>query len=110
MIGFLNKYVVIAIWALLAVSVMNACNGCNSSRKEASIRKAVDSLQTQVSIMSSKIYDKDELDVRMSIEGYEVSKRMLYDQNAIVRTVQRPDDRMNEYDAKIKQLREKLKN
>jgi hypothetical protein len=71
-------------------------------------RLAVDkSLKT---IEKHGLYDKGELDVRMSIEGYEVSKRMLYDQNAIVRTVQRPDDRMNEYDAKIKQLREKLKN
>jgi hypothetical protein len=44
----------------------------------------------------------------MEIEGYEISKRMLYDQNAIVRTTVRPDDRMNEYDKKIKELQEKI--
>ena len=60
-------------------------------------------------MLNSHIYTKDELDTRISIEGYEISKRMLYDQNTIVRTTVRPDDRMNEYDGKIKELREKLK-
>lgn len=105
---FLNKYLLWTIWLLLVVSLLNACNGCNSARRDASIRKDVDRLDSAVTTLSAKSYDKDELDTRISIEGYEISKRMLYDQNAIVRTTVRPDDRMNEYDGKIKTLREKL--
>ena len=51
----------------------------------------------------------EEVNILLEIKGLETSKRMLYDQNAIVRTTIRPDDRMNEYDQKIKALREKLK-
>lgn len=38
----------------------------------------------------------------------ETARRVVYDQNTIVRTTKRPDDVMNEYDAKIKELRKKL--
>jgi hypothetical protein len=43
---------------------------------------------------------------QMKIEGLETSKRMLYDQNAIVRTAIRPDDKMHQYDEEIKKLTE----
>ena len=104
----LNKFTVYAIYILLVVTMVNGCNGCTSSRENSKLRKEVDSLSTVVHSLNESVYDKDELDVRMSIEGYEISKRMLYDQNAIVRTAVRPDDRMNEYDQKIKELQEKL--
>lgn len=37
-------------------------------------------------------------------EGFRISKRFLYDNNAIIRTTVRPDDRMNQYDEEIKKL------
>lgn len=40
----------------------------------------------------------------IKIEGLRTSKRMLYDNNAIIRTTIRPDDRMNEYDQEIQKL------
>ena len=104
----LNKYVVIAIYVLLLMTMVNGCNSCSSQRDNVKLRKEVDSLNTTVEALKLKTYDKKELDVRMEIEGYEISKRMLYDQNAIVRTTVRPDDRMNEYDKKIKELEEKI--
>lgn len=107
--SFMNKYLVYAIYLLLVVSIFNGCNGCNNSRQNASIRKDVTRLDSTIASMNERTYDKVELDTRMAIEGYEISKRMLYDQNAIVRTTVRPDDRMNEYDGKIKALRENLK-
>jgi hypothetical protein len=105
----LNKYVVYAIYVLAVMSMVNGCNSCNTSKEVSKIRKEVDTLDVSLNKFKQEIYTKEESDVRMSIEGYEISKRMLYDQNAIVRTVMRPDDRMAEYDLKIKELREKLK-
>ena len=106
----LNKFVMFAIYLLLIVTVINGCNGCSSQKENVKLRKEVDSLNISVQTLKSQSYDKAELDIRMEIEGYEISKRMLYDQNAIVRTTVRPDDRMNEYDKKIKSLQEKLLN
>ena len=40
----------------------------------------------------------------LKIEGLEISKRILYDNNAIIRTTIRPDDRMNQYDQEIKKI------
>lgn len=105
----LNKYVVYAIYVLAVMSMVNGCNSCNTSKEVNKIRKEVDTLEAGISNLKNHIYTKEEADTRMAIEGYEISKRMLYDQNAIVRTVMRPDDRMAEYDLKIKELREKLK-
>ena len=105
----LTKYVVYAMYAMLVLALVGNIRSCNTNKEVSKLRKDVDSLATNVNMLNSHIYTKDELDTRISIEGYEISKRMLYDQNTIVRTTVRPDDRMNEYDGKIKELREKLK-
>jgi hypothetical protein len=88
--------------------MINGCNGCSSQKENVKLRKEVDSLTIAVDALKKSSYSRNELDIRMQIEGYEVSKRMLYDQNAIVRTTVRPDDRMNAYDTKIKELQEKI--
>lgn len=109
--NILNKYVILAIYILMFVSVLGGCNGCSLSRDNVRLHKDVDSLTVQIKNLKAQqeqMYTKQELDVRMTIEGYETSKRTLYDWNSIVRTVVRPDDRMNDYDVKIKELREKL--
>lgn len=104
----LNRFVMFAIYLLLIVTCINGCNGCSARKENLKLRKEVDSLSTTVKSLQDQTYLKKDLDIRMAIEGYEISKRMLYDQNAIVRTTVRPDDRMNEYDQKIKELQEKL--
>lgn len=109
----MNKYVMLAIYALAIMSMVNGCNSCSTSKEVSKMRKEMDTLQAGMSDLKNQVktqyYTKEQADTRMSIEGYEISKRMLYDQNAIVRTVMRPDDRMAEYDQKIKELRDKLK-
>lgn len=40
----------------------------------------------------------------IKIDGLRTCKRVLFDQNSVVRTVKRPDDLMNEYDKEIKKL------
>ena len=109
----LNKYFIYAIWAFLFVSLIVNFRSCGVVKENKKVKDEVIILQNEVdsleNTITTNIYTKEELDVRMEILGYEISKRMLYDQNAIVRTTVRPDDRMNEYDQKIKELVEKLK-
>lgn len=104
--SFLNKYLMYAIYLLLFFSFVGSMRSCSTNKEVKKMRKELDALHTT---MDKDVYTKEEMDIRMSIEGYEISKRMLYDQNAIVRTVARPDDRMNEYDGKINELRQKIK-
>jgi hypothetical protein len=109
--NFLNKYLTIAIYVLIALTAINSCNSCSSKKESQRLRKDVDSLSVVIKTMDNTMkssYDKKELDIRMAIEGYEVSKRMLYDNNTVVRTTQRPDDIIIGYDNKIKELRAKL--
>lgn len=106
---FLNQYIVYAIYGFLILTCVNTCNSCSSTKEDVRMRKEIDSLSVQVKAVEYNSYNKEELTTRISIEGYEISKRMLYDNNAIVRTTVRPDDRMNEYDQKIKELNTKLK-
>lgn len=105
----LNKYVMYAIYIIAIMSLVHGCNSCSTSKEIAKLRKEVDTLENTVSVLKAQTYTKEQIDVRFAIEGYEVSKRMLYDQNAIVRTVMRPDDRMAEYDENIAELKKKLK-
>ena len=106
--NFLNKYLTIAIYVLIAISMLNGCNSCQGRKEVQRLKKEVDSLSVAVGDLKNQTYTKDELNTRISIEGYEISKRMLYDNNTIVRTTQRPDDIMIVYDNKIKELRAKL--
>jgi hypothetical protein len=105
----LNKYVVYTMYAMLVLTFTSNIKSCSTNKEVNKLRKEVDSLSVAIDKMNSNSYSKDEQNIRMAIEGYEISKRMLYDQNAIVRTTVRPDDRINEYDSKIKELREKIK-
>jgi hypothetical protein len=87
--------------------------GCSYKKEQLRLRKEVTILSNEIDSLNNNIennfYDKNEFDVKLEIEGYEISKRMLYDNNAIVRTTIRPDDRMNEYDEIIKELQNNLK-
>jgi hypothetical protein len=98
----INKF---GLTAVLLMLMLSTCNTCNMRRDIAAVSERADSLQLQL----NKVYTKEELDARMEVQGLETSKRMLYDQNAIVRTTVRPDDRMNEYDQQIKALEKKFK-
>jgi hypothetical protein len=104
-----NKYVVYTLYLLLFFSFVATMRSCGTNGEVSKLKKEVSTLNERIQSLDSNIYSKEEINIRMSIEGYEISKRMLYDQNSIIRTVTRPDDRMNEYDQKIKELQEKLK-
>jgi hypothetical protein len=105
----LEKFMLIPIYGIFILSLFGGLRGCNSTKENTKLRKEIVELSLQIDSLRSQTYTKEQADIRFSIEGYEISKRMLYDQNAIIRTVVRPDDRMNQYDTKISELRKKLK-
>lgn len=106
--NFFNKYVNIAIYVLVVLTMLNGCNTCSGRKDTQRLKKEVDSLSVEIQTLRKTTYDRKELDTRIAIEGYEISKRMLYDNNTVVRTTQRPDDIIIGYDNKIKELRAKL--
>lgn len=84
--------IVIVICAFL---LLGQCRMCNSMSK---LTKSNQTLTAQMDSMERR-FEKS-----VQIEGYRISKRMLYDNNAVIRTAIRPDDRMNEYDQEIAKL------
>ena len=115
LLKWLNKYGVMVIIFLLLVISLQHCNQnskLNATIKNvAAVTASVDSLTSQIKsnteyvISAGKdVYNKEETDLVLEINGYKVSKRMLYDNNAIIRKVTRPDDQMNAYDIKIDSL------
>jgi hypothetical protein len=81
-------------WAIvLFLALVATYQTCSTSKKVAALKSKIDQLPT-----------KEEVSKQIQIEGFKTSKRMLYDNNAIIRTTIRPDDRMNEYDQEIKKV------
>ncbi len=105
----LEKFMLIPIYGIFMLSLIGGFRGCGVTKENKKMRKEIVQLSNQIDSLRGQTYSKEETDIRFAIEGYEISKRMLYDQNAIIRTVIRPDDRMNHYDTKISELRKKLK-
>lgn len=109
----LNKYFIYAIWAFLLVSLTVNFRSCGVVKENRKVKEEIVILQSEVDSLESSIdkniYDKEELNIRLEILGYEISKRMLYDNNLIIRKKTRPDDQMHKYDIKIKELTDKLK-
>jgi len=82
-------------WLIILIFlVLTFFQTCSVNRKYNDLKKSIEKIDSTTKITSKQF----------SIEGFKISKRMLYDNNAIVRTAIRPDDRMNEYDIEIKKL------
>jgi hypothetical protein len=95
---------------ILTLVFFSFWNGCSNTNKIKSITYEINNTTNQLNkYIDSTFYSKQETDIIIDIEGYKISKRMLYDNNAIVRTKIRPDDQMNQYDSEIEKLQKKLK-
>jgi hypothetical protein len=106
----LNKHLVIPVYVLAILGLFGWLRGCSASSESQKARKEVTTLSTEIDSLEkviSKLPTLDQIRTEVEIEGFKISKRTLYDQNAIVRTTLRPDDRMNEYDQEIEKLRNK---
>lgn len=105
----LKSYLPIVSIALMLLVFMNTCG---TKGKIKSLKKEVVTLQTTVAKQDSTLKNTvsaEELNLLLQLEGLKASKRALYDQNSIVRTKVRPDDRMNAYDKEMEAIRKKLK-
>lgn len=104
------RNIAIAIFVLLFISFFDGCNTKNHIKKtNDNVTEMREEINITYNELDSIFYTKEEVDLIIEIQSYKISKRMLYDNNAIVRTKIRPDDRMIEYDKKIEQLEKKLK-
>jgi len=104
-----KEYLPIACIVVLSLVFLNTC-GVKGKLK--TVSKKLTQVETTLAIQDSIIagtVSEETLIKYLEIEGLKTSKRNLYDQNYIIRTKVRPDDRMNEYDKEIKKLESTLK-
>lgn len=92
-------------WGILIITIFNLMiffSTCGTKSKIDKLEKKFnsvlynDSLQMEINSIDREIL------------LYETSREVVYNWNAIVRTTERPDDVMNKYNSKIKEL-EKIK-
>lgn len=95
----LGKYGIIMLLVFSLLTFFNTC-GTKSAIKQTN--KRISELEKRDSINMEIQLIQDE------IISLETSKRTLYDWNTVIRTTQRPDDLMNQYDSKVNNLRRKL--
>jgi predicted small secreted protein len=88
---------------------------CNTNRNVGKVIKenkqlvtTVDSLKTEITILSDSTISASEFQTRLELEGYKASARNLYYNNAIIRTKERPDDVMHKFNVEIERLTKKL--
>lgn len=103
----LNKHLSIAIYMTLIFMLFTFAKSCSTIKKVKSMTEEVKELNAQVDSLTKVMATKDEVKKIVEIEGLKVSKRILFDQNQIVRSVSRPDDKMMEYDKEIEKLNKK---
>jgi hypothetical protein len=104
---WLHKYGIIVIITLLVLTLLQTCSTGVKVRKISKItEQKLDSIN--INLSNSYIMTQEELRIRMDIQRLQTSKQILYDWNSIVRTVVRPDDRMNYYDNEISKLENQL--
>ncbi len=108
-----KKNIHFIILSILCCTLFYTCSTNNKSKKVYKQNKTlvskIDSLCIELESVKSSTITIEELQTRLELEGYKTSARNLYYNNAIVRTKERPDDVMREYQEKIDELTNKLK-
>jgi hypothetical protein len=107
-----DKFGTITVLFMVVIIMVNM-NQCSTNKKwqkqnfrlvneNARLIKALDSIH--------KLIPTEEiLSLKYEKQMYEFLKLSLYDWNSIVRTKERPDDKIREYDDMIKRIQEKIK-
>jgi len=100
-----NKIANIIVVALLFLVLVNTCTIRSSIRITAPV---IETIENRLDSLANEQISTKELNLLLDKNGYEVSYRMLYDNNTVIRTTKRPDDIMKAYkdsiDLKNKQL------
>jgi hypothetical protein len=95
----LGKYGIIM---LLVFSILTFFNTCGTKSAIKTTNKRIDELEKRDSI-NMEIHT-----IQNEISILKTSREVVYTNNKIVRTSERPDDIMNEYSKKIDELQKKL--
>lgn len=107
-LDFLNKWGIMILVIVSLLIYLSTCGtGGNIDRTNRRIDKVEKALHSIDSTASTKVSEA-EMEIMLEIVIYQTSREVVYSENSVVRTVKRPDDLMNEYDHKIKELRKKL--
>ena len=69
----------------------------------------INAIDSVLVLINNKIVDRYLLEDLLIIQGLEISKNVVYDNNTIVRSKSRPDDVMSIYQKEIDKLRKQIK-
>jgi len=100
---FSNKW---GTFILLILGLMIFMNTCGVKGKVERLDKKIQSMESTISYKDS--INREINSIEREISNLEIAREVVYTNNAIVRTIERPDDVMNRYSAKIKELTIKL--
>jgi hypothetical protein len=81
---------------------------CERSNTNSIVKKTNKKIDSLITVTTNNTGYVQSTIVRFQIEGLKTSKRMLYDNNYIIRTSSRPDSLMNSYDKQIEELEKQL--
>ena len=96
---------IIVYIVLLLMSTISMCSSCKTQDASKAVKKTNDSLISVIAASNEeKQQFKDQILLQMEMEGLKSSRRTLYDWNSVVRTVNRPDDLLNQYNNTIDSL------
>lgn len=98
---FIKKnFNIIIVFLMLLVLMVTCSQNSKLGKMQKNMQTIKDSTYTKTQI--DKKFEVQKLN--NEINGYKISYRMLYDNNSVIRTKERPDDIMNNYVTKINQL------
>jgi len=93
----LKSNLIIVISVLLLLVFMQTCKNTRILRK---IDKDLTEVKSTVNTTNQRVVPYDLFESMLKIEGINISYRMLYDNNTVIRTTKRPDDIMHSYISK----------
>ena len=96
-------------WGIIMTTVFSLCavwNSCGTTGRLDRTNKYIQSLEKRIQYNDSISRERNAIE--REISNFEIAREVVYTNNAIVRTTERPDDVMNSYTNKIKDLQEKL--
>ncbi len=93
-------YVLVGLLIVIEFQVLTlTCSNSTIKRKVFNIENKI-----ETNTSATQDYILKTTDSLLNLNRYIILRDMLYDQNAIVRTVMRPDDRINYYNKEIEKI------
>lgn len=103
-----NKLLIVAC-ACLFLTCLTTCQTCTTRSKMAKMEKREAKRDSVLVQIINRSFTAEEIDLLLRINANEIAKEVVYSNNAIVRSVTRPDDYINKKEQEEKQLRDELK-